>query len=320
MGTTFCKGEVFVDMPEVLSDVLVVGGGPAGLSAAIYARRAGLTVTVLEKQYVPGGQMATTPVIENYPGVPAADGFALGETMGRQAAGLGAVIVTAEVTALSLLPGALSALTTAGAYGGKTVILAMGTRRRKLDIPGEERLSGRGVSWCAVCDGNFFRHKPVAVIGGGNTALEDALYLAALGCDVTLVHRRDAFRGGQMLENRMRGETAIALKTPFTPLSIEGEEAVTGLTLRHAETGAQTLVPVSGVFVCVGTLANTELLGGALPLGNEGRILAGEDTATSIPGVFAAGDIRQKPLYQIVTAASDGAVAATGAHRFLMEC
>ena len=193
----------------------------------------------------------------------------------------------------------------------------MGARRRKLGVEGEDRFSGRGVSWCATCDGAFFKNKAVAVIGGGNTALEDALYLASAGCEVALVHRRDQFRGVDMLEKEVRAEPRITLKTPYVPVEILGGQAVTGLALRHAVTGEPLELAVSGVFVCIGTVANTELLAGVLPLDGEGRVTAGEDTLTAIPGVFAAGDIRKKPLYQIVTAAADGAVAAAEAHKYV---
>lgn len=298
-------------------DVLIIGGGPAGLTAAVYARRAGLSAVLVEKESVPGGQMATTPEIENMPGFAAVDGFTLSTQMAEQAKALGAEIVTGEVTELSLEPGELRAAGDVGPYMPKTIILAMGARRRKLDVPGEDRFAGRGVSYCAVCDGSFFKNRPVAIVGGGNTALEDALHMAALGCTVTLLHRRDGFRGSPSLLERVRSESKINVLTPYIPVSVEGEKAVTGITVSHAATGGETTIPVSGVFVCVGTIANTELLAGTLPLDGEGRILAGEDCMTGIPGVYAAGDIRAKQLYQIVTAAADGAAAATNAAGYI---
>jgi thioredoxin reductase (NADPH) len=292
-------------------DVLIVGGGPAGLTAAVYARRAGLSAVVIEKEPMPGGQMATTPEIENMPGFDAIDGFSLSMKMAGQAKALGAELVTAEVTGLSLEPGNLRVT----GYAPKTVILAMGARRRRMGVLGEEAFLGRGVSYCAVCDGNFFKNKPAAVVGGGNTALEDALHLAALGCAVTLVHRRNEFRGSPSLLAQVRANPKITVLTPWTPVSVGGEASVTGLTVSHAETGETRSLPVSAVFVCVGTAANTETV--SLPLNAEGRIIAGEDCETSIPGVYAAGDIRAKPLYQIVTAAADGAVAAMRAAEFI---
>lgn len=301
-------------MSEVL-DVLVIGGGPAGLTAAVYARRAGLSVTLLVKEQ--GGQMAMTPEIENVPGILSIDGFSLGAQMTEQAKRLGAEIVTAAVTSLRLEPNALRVEAGAKTYNPKALILAMGARRRRLEIPGEEKLIGRGISWCAVCDGHFFRKKPVTVVGGGNTALEDALHLASLDCDVTLVHRRAEFRASPVLSERVRKQPKIKLMTPYIPVSIEGEQRVTGLRVRSAETESALTLEVSAVFECVGTLANTELLKGLLPLDAEGRVEAGEDTETGIPGVYAIGDLRRKVLYQIVTAAADGAVAASRASAFV---
>jgi thioredoxin reductase (NADPH) len=294
-------------------DVLIIGGGPAGLTAAVYARRAGLSVTVIEKEPAPGGQMATTPEIENMPGFSAIDGFTLSTRMAEQAKQLGAELVCGTADRLSLEPGNLRVMD----YTPKTVILAMGARRRKLDVPGEEKFAGRGVSYCAVCDGNFFKNRPVAVVGGGNTALEDSLHMAALGCEVTLLHRRDGFRGSPSLLERVRNNPKITVMTPYIPVSIEGETAVSGITVSHAAAGGTVTIPAAGIFVCVGTVANTELLEGTLQLGAEGRVNAGEDCETGIPGVYAAGDIRAKTLYQIITAAADGAVAAANAGSFI---
>jgi len=300
-------------------DLCILGGGPAGLTAAVYACRAGLRTVVFEKEPMPGGQMATTPEIENMPGFMKIDGFTLGMHMTEQAKSLGAEFVTGTVAGLFLEPGMLRADTASHAMSAKTFILAMGARRRKLDIPGEDAFLGRGVSYCAVCDGNFFRNKPVAVVGGGNTALQESLHLASLGCAVTLLHRRDEFRGSVSLLSRVKSEPRITVMTPWIPLSIKGDKAVTGLTISHAATGQTAALDVSAVFVCAGTTANSELARPWLALDAEGRIEAGEDCVTAIPGVFAAGDIRRKPLYQIVTAASDGAVAATRAAAFISE-
>lgn len=305
-----------VEMSEVLSDVLIVGAGPAGLTAAVYARRAGLSVTVVEK-LTPGGQMGTTPEIANYPGMPDISGWELADAMRKQAVELGAVFRGAEVTGFDFTPGALAAMTKQGALGALTVILAMGARRRKLGIPGEDRLAGRGVSYCATCDGGFFKGKTVAVVGGGNSALEEARYLSGLCASVDLVHRRDVFRGGLMLEQGVRAAGNIHLRLQTVPLRIEGAASVESLVVRHVVTGEEQTLPVSAVFVAVGAVAETDTLEGLLPLDRQGRVQAGEDTRTAVPGVFAAGDVRTKPLYQIVTAAADGAVAATAAHAFL---
>ena len=305
-------------MSERTSDVLIAGAGPAGLTAALYARRAGHSVTVLEKLF-PGGQMTTTPEIENYPGLPGITGFALSQGMEKQARALGAQIEAAEVTGFSLVPGCLRVLTAAGDYRGRSLILALGARRRTLDIPGEAEFAGRGVSYCATCDGAFFKGRDVAVVGGGNTALEDALYLAGICRRVTLVHRRDAFRGGRVLEERVRGTSNITLKLNAVPAEISGAAALETLSIRPAAGGERETLSVSAVFVAVGTIPETSLLEGLLPLDEAGRILAGEDTCTPIPGVFAAGDLRTKPLFQIVTATADGAVAAQEAGVFLAE-
>jgi len=297
--------------------LLIIGGGPAGLTAALYARRAGLPVTVWEEQFMPGGQMTTTPEIENIPGIPKTDGFVLSETMAEQVKNLGAVIEDRRALKLSLQPGAFHAESVDTQVEAGAIILAMGARRKKLGLPGEEQFAGRGVSYCAICDGRFFRGKPVAVIGGGNTALEDALHLANLDCSVTLIHRRNEFRASGHLQNSIKAEPRITAKTKFIPVSIEGDKTATGLRVKHVETGEIETLPVSVVFVCIGTVANTELVRDMLELNDQGRIVAGETTETNIPGVYAAGDIRQKPLYQIVTATADGAVAATKAAEFL---
>ncbi len=303
-------------MKEVLTDLLVVGGGPAGLTAAIYARRAGLSVTVLEKLFY-GGQVTTTPDIANYPGLPNVDGLELAKLLENQAKELGAELMSAEVTGFDFTPGELAVLTKSGRMDCRAIVLAMGAQRRKLGIEGEESFSGRGVSYCATCDGNFFMGKDVAVVGGGNTALEDALYLAGICGKVYLVHRREEFRGGKMLENSVNNTPNIALVLNSVPLKIEGGMKVESLTVKDVVTADETSLPVSAVFVAVGTEAETGLLKGLIPLDPQGRIEAGEDSATPIPGVFAAGDLRKKPLYQIVTATSDGAVAAMAAFRFI---
>lgn len=306
-----------MDVLPIPVDVLIVGGGPAGLTAAVYASRAGLSPVILEKMPAPGGQMTSTPEIENVPGIMAVDGNVLGGNMAEQALRLGAKIITKDVTAFDLRPGALRVDAGDTAFSAKAVILAMGARRRRLGIEGEARLAGRGVSWCAVCDGFFFRGKHIAVIGGGNAALDDALYMASLGCKVTLMHRRKEFRGAPFLVERLRKDPNVEILTPYLPVSIEGEMSVTALLARHADTGETVTIPVSAVFICAGMVPNTEMLSDWLDLDSDGCIQAGEDTETGIPGVYAAGDIRRKPLRQIITATADGAVAATRAAEFI---
>lgn len=304
-------------MSDKMSDLLIIGGGPAGMTAAIYACRAGLDVILLESQPVPGGQMSTTPEIENYPAVPKTGGFELAMAMSEQAQALGARIIHEEVRELNLAQERKTALTGSGIYSARTVILAMGARRRKLGIEGEERLAGRGVSWCAICDGNFFKGKPVAVIGGGETAIEDALYLAGLGCTVTVIHRRDEFRASSRVLDKARADSRITFLTPYIPVKINGEMLVDGITVRNAQMGEEQVLPVNGVFVCAGTQGNSELIAGLLPVEPDGRLIADESAKTPLDGVFIAGDLRKKQVYQIVTATSDGAVAATMASRYI---
>ena len=299
-------------------DVAIIGGGPAGMTAMIYAARAGLRTVLLEKGFA-GGQMATTPDVENYPGFEKIEGLALAMQMERQAKALGGEWISEEVTAL--LPGerAHTVVSRAARYEARTVILALGAKRRKLEIEGEERLSGRGVSYCATCDGGFFRKKPVCVIGGGNTALEDALYLAGICERVFLIHRRDAFRADQSLVGAARRCENIEFVTPAVPVSIQGEQAVELLLVRDVNTGRMRELRTAGVFVAVGTVPDTALCEGKLQLTQDGYIAAGEDTHTSVPGIFAAGDVRKRQIYQIINACADGAFEAQQAGLFVRE-
>ena len=298
------------------ADVLIIGGGPAGLTAAIYARRAGLSCVVFEKLFG-GGQVASTPDVSNYPGLPDVAGFELAQRFESHAVALGAGFERAEVLGLDLTPDSLGITTATGRVDGKTVILAMGASRRKLGIPGEEAFAGRGVSYCATCDGAFFKGRDVAVVGGGNTALEDAVYLAGLCRKVYLVHRRSQFRGGAALSKAALENPAVAPVLEYVPVEITGDSAVSELRVRHVTTGEEQVLSVSGVFAAVGTSAESGLLEDRLPLDGQGRVVSGEDCRTPIPGVFVAGDLRAKGLYQIVTATSDGAVAATEAFKFI---
>ena len=304
-------GAPSIDPPSFFP-LIILGGGPAGLTAAIYARRAGVPVLLLEHT-LPGGQMNTTPEVENYPGFERISGFELGDAMRRQALALGTELRSAAVTALDLSGAQPVVHTAKESLVCDALILAMGATRRLLDVEGEARFTGRGVSYCATCDGSFFRGKTVAVVGGGNTALEDALYLAGLCREVVLIHRRDEFRGEAYLEKEVRQNASITLRLSETVTAIEGGQRVEQLRLRHAVTGDESVLPVDAVFVAVGTLPQTALLRGQLALDAGGYVPAGEDTKTGHPAIFAAGDLRQKELRQIITAAADGAVAATHA-------
>ncbi len=299
-------------------DVAIVGEGPAGMTAAIYATRAGLSTVIIEKAFS-GGQMGITPEIDNYPGFESISGFELAMNMANHAKKLGAEVKRADVLEFVFKDGANIVKTASGDIEAKTVILALGASHRKLGVPGEEKYTGLGVSYCATCDGNFFRGREVCVIGGGNTALEDALYLSKICTKVHLIHRRDSFRGFDALAKRIFETENISPILDSVVESINGEERVSSVTVRNVKSDKITEIPVSGCFVAVGMEPNTELLKEKVKLTASGHIAAGENTETNLPGVFAAGDIREKISYQIITAAADGAVAASRAGAYIAE-
>ncbi len=289
-------------------NALIIGAGPAGYTAAIYALRAGKTCAIIEK-LAPGGQMATTAHIENYPGFPAVSGWDLTEKMRSQALDLGAVEVFGEMTGAALI-GEVKRITVDGnVLEADAVIIATGARPRKLDLPREEALMGRGVSYCATCDGMFFRGKTVAVAGGGNTAFEDALYLAGLCEKVYIIHRRDTFRASVANVKKAEGKENIEFITDAAVEELLGETSLAGVVVKHLKTGETTRIAVNGLFVAVGRIPETEPFRGSVDMDEAGYIVAGEDTKTSVPGVYAAGDVRTKKLRQIVTACADGAYA-----------
>lgn len=297
-------------------DAIILGGGPAGLTAALYAKRAGITPLLLEKA-VWGGQMVNTPAVENYPGFVNIPGAELAMAMHRQVSELG-VEIRLETPVSCQLSGDVKAVATAqGVYEAAAVIIANGAARRALGCPGEQRLAGRGVSYCATCDGAFFRGKETAVIGGGNTALEDALFLANHCSAVHLVHRREQFRGSPILVRAVEKRENILLHRGFVAEEITGGEKVSGVVLRNVATGETTSLPLAGVFIAVGLAPDNGLFAGQVELDDAGYIRAGEDCRTNLPGVFAAGDTRTKEIRQIVTAAADGAVAALAAAGFV---
>lgn len=293
-----------------MTDLIILGAGTAGLSAAIYAVRAGLSLRLLETS-LPGGQILNSPDVDNYPGIPSISGFDFVQNLTAHAAGLG---VEPEFTAVSQadLAGNVKRIRTGReVLESRAVILATGASHRSLGCPGEAELRGKGVSYCATCDGAFFRGKDVAVVGGGNTALEDALFLANLCRRVYLIHRREEFRARQAAVNAVRSRENIQLVLGEQVERISGDRLVSAVTLKSGRE-----LPVSGVFIAVGLAPNTALFEGQLDLDN-GYIRAGEDCHTSLPGVFAAGDVRTKPLRQLITAAADGAVAAVEAGKYL---
>ena len=294
----------------MLYDVIVIGGGPGGYTAALYAARANLSVAILEK-LSPGGQMGTTDVIDNYPGFPqGVNGFELAMQMKEGAERFGAQTQLAEVTQVELAGQVKTIHTSGGDYQARTVVLATGAHPRELGLPGERELRGRGVSYCATCDGMFYRGKTVVVVGGGNTAVSDVLYLSRLCEKVYLVHRRDALRASKVYLDPLQKAENVEFVWDSEVKQLLRDQAVTGVRVRNKKTGEERDIPCGGVFVAVGYLPNTELYRGQVELDEAGYVLADETTQTNLPGVFAVGDLRKKPLRQVVTAASDGAVAA----------
>lgn len=299
-------------------DVIIAGGGPAGLTAGIYIARAGLKAAVIERSFA-GGQMAISSTIENYPGY-AEDtpGAVLANSMKIQTERVGAEIISADITEMDILGETKVFKTDKGDYSAPTAVLAMGAVPRHIGVPGEEELIGSGVSFCATCDGSFFKGRDVAVVGGGNTALEDALYLAKICNTVYLIHRRTQFRAQHKLNEMAFRTDNIKIMTPYSPIQITGKFSVESITVEQLETHEKETLPVSGVFMAVGQIPKSELIKGVIDLDPAGYIIADESCCTNVRGVFCAGDIRTKTLRQIVTATADGAVAATAAEEYLM--
>ncbi len=290
-------------------DMIIVGGGPAGYSAALYAARAGMDTLVIERM-APGGQMALTGIIENYPGLDeGVDGFTLGMKMQSSAEKFGAKTVYATVTSLNLAGLIKTVTTTDSAYSTRTVVIATGANPRPLGLPNEAELIGRGLHYCAHCDGRFYKDRTVMVIGGGNSAVTDALYLSRLAKKVLLVHRRDTLKAAKIYHKPLFSAPNIEFYWNQTVSAVTVEDRVTGATLKNNQTGEEQAVACDGIFVSIGRIPVTDVLGGQLPLDKNGYIIADETTKTTLPGVFAVGDVRTKALRQIVTAAADGAVA-----------
>jgi thioredoxin reductase (NADPH) len=302
-------------------DIAIIGSGPAGMTAALYAARSGLSTALFERA-MPGGQMGETGHIENYPGFPeGVSGFDLTMAMRQQAERFGAVGIDEEVTALDVQGPSKMVYTASGSYTAAVVIVATGSRSRRLDIPGERALTGRGVSYCAVCDGNFFKGKPVIVVGGGNTAAADAIYMARICPEVYVVHRRDRLRATAANRHQMERVGNVVFKwNSVVKELIEEDGKVGGAIIENLETGHLARLDAAALFVAIGKIPNTEAFADVLPLDCEGYVIAGEDGATSIPGVYAAGDVRTKHLRQVSTATSDGANAAEAAFEWLASC
>ena len=297
-------------------DVAVIGRGPAGLSAGIYAARAGLSVICFEGN-VHGGQIINTPEVENYPALGKVSGVEYAMNIYNQAVGFGVQVEYKAVTDVELDGREKKIFCGGEEYTAKTVIIATGVVRRKLEIPGEERLTGAGVSYCATCDGSFFKGKVVTVIGGGNTALEDAVYLAGIAEKVYLVHRRDQFRGARHEVEKVLKNDKIEILYDTIPLIIEGEGKVERLQVRNIKTEEEKTLYTSAVFVAAGLIPQNDMFKGKVAMTPDGYIDAGEDCTTDVPGVFVAGDTRRKSLRQLVTATSDGALAGTAAASYI---
>ena len=297
-------------------DMFIIGGGVAGMTAAIYAKRAGLSVLILEKEGF-GGQVALTSKIENYPSYREIEGFALASSIKAQIDDLGIESVYADVTALSKDGDIFTAETGSGTFQAKTVIIANGVKRRELHIEGEDRLRGRGISWCAVCDGGFFRKKKVAVIGAGNTALGDAIYLSNLCEEVYLIFRRDRPTASKSYLDKIAALQNVKLMPRHIPLEFLGEKRVTALRIKNIDSGEEKELEVSGVFEAVGLIPDNECFRNLADLDENGYLITDKEMRTRTEGLFAAGDTVQKTLRQIVTACADGAIAATSAQRYL---
>lgn len=298
-------------------DIIIIGSGPAGLSAAIYAQRACLDTIVIEKNGISGGQVLNTWEVDNYPGFPGVTGFELSRQFREHANKLGARVVQDEVVQVELSGNVKKVVCEEETYEARCVILASGAHHRTLEVPGEEELRGAGVSYCATCDGAFFRGRTVAVVGGGDAALEDAIFLARMCEKVYIVHRRDKLRGAKRLQERLQALENIEFVWNSETVAIEGKAQVEALRLRQTKTGEEKRLDVDGVFIAVGIAPESELYAGQLELDEQGYIRADESGQTSVPGVFAAGDVRTKALRQILTAASDGANCVVSAERYL---
>lgn len=302
---------------EHVYDMIIIGGGPAGYTAALYAARAGLEVAVIEKMSI-GGQMALTDIIDNYPGFEeGVEGFTLGMKMQAGAERFGAKTVYAEVTRVDLEGDVKRVVTTDDVYFTRTVVIATGAAPRTLGIAGEERLIGRGLHYCAHCDGRFYKGKEVMVIGGGNTAAADALYLSHLASKVTVVHRRDTLRATRIYHEPLMKAENVEFLWDSAVVDYAVDTRVNGAKVKNIKTGEITDVTCDGIFVSIGRKPNTALFEGQIELDPAGYIVADETTKTNIPGVYAVGDVRTKALRQVVTAVGDGAVAVHFAEEYL---
>jgi thioredoxin reductase (NADPH) len=301
------------------SQLVIVGGGPAGLTAGIYAGRARLATVLIEREII-GGQITYTPLLENYPGFPeGVSGNQIGELMEKQARAQGIEIVLDEVTGLEVRPEGKLVKTNGETYRARAVILAGGCRRLLINVPGEKEFTGRGVFYCATCDGPLYRNKAVVVVGGGDAAITEALYMTRFASSVTVVHRRSQLRASKVLQERAFAEPKMKFAWDSVVKEIKGDKMVTSVILQNVVTGQTSQIEAGGVLVAIGHVPNTEYLKGIVNLDEAGYIITDQMMATSVAGVFAAGDIRHNSIRQVVSAAGDGGTAAVAAERYISE-
>ncbi len=301
-------------------DLVIIGSGPAGMAAAIYAKRAMLDSLLLEKEYVPGGQVIQTYEVDNYPGLPKMNGMELSNRFAEHAKELGIETKIGEVTDINP-DGEIKeiSLKSGETIQTKTMILATGAVHRTLGVPGEKELAGMGVSYCATCDGAFFRNKTTAVVGGGDVALEDAIFLSRICKKVYLIHRRDELRGAKILQNQVKNNEKIEILWNSVVTKIDGVNKVESIQIETVDSHVDKTISVDGIFIAVGTKPVSELLKGRLAMDEQGYIIAGEDGITNLPGIFAGGDGRTKNLRQVVTAVADGANCVQSVERYLQK-
>jgi thioredoxin reductase (NADPH) len=297
-------------------DVVVVGSGPAGLTAAVYGKRAELKMIIIEKEMASGGQILNTYEVDNYPGLPGINGYDLGMKFREHAEKLGAEFSNDEILRIEAGEGQFTVVGEERTYVTRSVIIATGAQHRKLSVIGEDELTGMGVSYCATCDGAFFRNKVAAVVGGGDVAIEDAIFLARMCKKVYLIHRRNQLRGAKTLQTQLFNQENVEIIWDTVVEEIEGGDQVESLTLKNADTEESRKLAVDGVFIAVGINPQSEAFNNLVEM-DHGYIKAGEDCETNIPGIFAVGDVRTKQLRQISTAVSDGANAITSVERYL---
>lgn len=305
-----------VDNIEIY-DMIIIGAGPAGVSSAIYAKRAGLKMIIIEQNSISGGQIMYTQAIDNYPGLMGINGYELGLRFNEQLKALGIEMISERVTKVITDELVKKVITDNKVYSTKTIIFATGSRYKKLGIDGEERLAAKGVSYCATCDGAFYKDKEVIVAGGGNVAVQDAIYLSKICKKVYLIHRRSELRADKVLQNKLFDITNVEILWNCVITSINGDDRVESVTFTNNEKSITSKLQINGIFIAAGMEPATDMLMGKNVLNSSNYVIAGEDCASKIPGIYAAGDIRTKSLRQIVTAISDGANAVQSAHKYL---